>query len=199
MIARRQFLVATMSVIGGWAVAPRVAWPAWTGSRTATTRVPAPLPVTTAGGEMADTLPHPDDTRIETHALTIFDPAFALACDAATCARQRGERVLPLEGDAGTFWYRAILPFVQRASYASTRKGWREGSEGDEGDDRAGGAGGAVQHRIAVAGLTSHADFFVFSTLAASAGMSFSSRRTPGDHPALVAWHLEFHSDNHRR
>ena len=84
--------------------------------------------------------------------LLIFDPELPTgrAVAARTHLDTKGYESLlvPLEGDPGALWYREILPML---------------------------APGGPRHASAIRGWTSHADFFVLSTLAASIGLSISS------------------------
>jgi hypothetical protein len=200
MVGRRQFLIATGSAIGGGIALPQAAWSAW---RTADMPAALPLPATTVpGGNPLDVAKDegeavsPDAPDISEspasgapRTLLIFDPAFPLACTVAAHARHSGRVALPLEGDAGTFWYRSILPHLQQDAQALDRDGVsaehhnRGASEHHNGD--------TFEHRVAITGLTPHAAFFVLSTLATGAGMHTSSRRLASDRH-LVTWHLEF-------
>jgi hypothetical protein len=86
MVRRRQFLLATASAIGGAAVLPQAAWPAWSS------------PAATAP-----------------RTLLIYDPASGPACAAAVShARRGGVHALPLEGDPGALWYRSIAPLLEQ-------------------------------------------------------------------------------------
>ncbi|WP_175105856.1 hypothetical protein [Pararobbsia alpina] len=165
---------------------------------------PSALPVTWPAGDVFDGVQDrgkalsPGEPAIgespaapASRALLIFDPAIALACAVAAQARRNGEFALPLEGDAGTFWYRSILPLLQQDARAPAPGGFTpenlgSGAPGPHNGD-------VFEHRIAMTGLTPHAAFFVLSTLAMGAGMGVSSRRLIGadDDPHLVAWHFE--------
>jgi hypothetical protein len=156
MIARRAFLVVTGTSIGGWAIGSSVfAMPAL--SSTPSIRPTSTPSVATTTTVRADAIePQPDESLPDDEpTLAIFDPARAAGQRFADDATQRGHIVLPLEGDAGIFWYRTVLPSLARSS--------------------------DIGRPPALHGLTSHADFFILSTLAASAGMTVSRDRLPFD------------------
>jgi hypothetical protein len=203
MVGRRQFLIVTSSAISAgmtWPWGAQAAWRVAALPCALPPVLPSSLPLQPMGhtGDIEDGNP-PSHAAGESRptppspALLIFDPAFALACAVASEARLAGQPTLGLEGDAGTFWYRSVLPLLQ--------------------------SDGMPEHRLSLNGLTPHATFFVLSTLATAAGMSVSNRSMSAplaasgsevraafpDHPALspfatisdndrhlVAWHIAF-------
>jgi hypothetical protein len=169
MLARRQFLIGSAS-ISGWAIASRIS--TWAAS------VLAPRSTgmsasngTSAVNEGDATLATGDRQHPHvSHALLIFDPALPSGRAFAAQARARpGEYkqfVMPLEGDVGALWYRAILPQL---------------------------SSGAPIPFDTIRGWTSHADFFVLSTLATTVGLSISTQagtpapQTPATAPLVAA------------
>ncbi len=180
MIARREFLIVSVASIGGY-FAGTLSSAATVAARFAPTAPSLDRPRGDASDSDED--PQPVDApRTSSPRIVVFDPTFARGRALADDARRRGDVVLPLDGDAGTFWFRTVLP---RLAPTGTL----------------------------LEGLTSHADCFVLSTLAASAGMrafpvsrAHDGVQTPniertvadGSDTHHVAWRIEAAGRVHR-
>lgn len=167
MLTRRGFLIATASITG-LSAAAGAGWlgAAFADSLTPGTRAPARA---APRGRSLDSS-RLDPARIDDagRALLVVDERFVdlqssrIHTLAGHLGESDGARVVHIDGDAGVLWHRTLQPLIAPDADAPAR-------------------------RIAsIDGWTSHADWFVLSTLAARYGIA--SRAVDGD---TVAWHID--------